>query len=190
MKASQELWPTALLCLLLLAGVLSPAPITSQELDSGVRGAFFAMVAEHFEVAVEEVSILGDWGLAPDEVPVVLFLSRRAGISADALVGLRRAGRSWKDVAGRFGLGASTFHIPLPTGTSIGALEGVYEQFRSRPAREWNQIELDDSQIISLVNVRVVSEAVGVSPIRVLQSRDEAGSFAAGFARLIGSAVR
>ncbi|MBT8397977.1 MAG: hypothetical protein HKO65_14870 [Gemmatimonadetes bacterium] len=190
MKAPSPVGTSRLLIVLLLALGISPTAAVGQEVGPVVRGAFFKMIAEHFEVPVEEVTILGDWELSADEVPVVLFLSRRAGVSADALVGLRRGGRPWREVASRFGLSARVFHIPLPLGTPLGVLDRAYEQFRSRPAGEWDQIRLDDLELISLVNVRVLSEAVGVPPLRVLQSRDEAGTFAAGFASLIGFAGR
>ena len=143
--------------------------------------AYFGAVAEHFEVPLEEVTILGEWGLDPDEVPVVLFLSEQAGVSPDALIGLRRGGQSWRDVASRFGLGVRNFHTPLPEGVPLGILDRAYEEFRVQASRDWDQIELEDPEIVSLVNLRVLSEQVGVPPLRVLQSREEAGSFLAGF---------
>ena len=44
--------------------------------------------------------------------------------------------------------------------------------------------ELEDPEVIALVNVRVLSEQVGVPPIRVIRSQEEAGSFTAGYALL------
>ncbi len=174
------------LSLLLPMGGMAPSPTLGQEVDPGVREAYFRAVAEHFEVPIGEVAIVGDWELDPDEVPVVLFLSSRAGVSPDALIGLRRSGRLWREVASRFGLGVRSFHIPLPEDTPLGPLSRAYGEFRGRPSHEWNQIELDDPEIISLVNLRVLSEEVGVSPLRVLQSWEDAGSFVAGFASLRG----
>jgi len=174
------------LTMLLMALVLVPPRASGQDLDPGVRGAYFRVVAEHFEVPVEEVTILGDWDLTPDEVPVVLFLSGRAGVSPDALIGLRLGGMSWTEVAARFRQGVGSFYISLPQDIPLGILDRAYEEFRSRSLGEWDQIQLNDLEITSLVNIRVLSEQVGVPPLRVLQSRDEAGSFVAGFASLIG----
>ena len=164
--------------------VLAPFPSLGQDVDSGVSDAYFRALAEHFEVPLGEVAIVGDWELEPDEVPVVLFLSRNAGVSPDALIGLRRSGRPWSEVASRFGLSVRSFHISLPEDAPLGLLSRAYGEFRGRPSRDWNQIELNDPEIIALVNLKVLSEQVGVSPLRVLQSREEAGSFVAGFAIL------
>jgi len=158
--------------------------------DPEVKDAYFRALAQYFEVPVDEVNILGDWDVAPDEVPVVLFIAGQAGVSPDALIGLRRGGHSWQGVARQLGMGSRSFHIPLPENEGLGSLGRAYGEFRARHPREWNRIELQDPDIIFMVNIRVLSEQVGVPPIRVLRVRDEAGSFAAGFARLLGLAGR
>jgi hypothetical protein len=173
-----------LLSLVLPMAAVAPAPALGQGVEPGVRDAYFRALAEHFEVPIGEVVIVGDWELEPDEVPVVLFLSESAGVSPDALIRLRRGGRTWSEVASRFGLGVRGFHISLPEDEPLGLLSRAYGEFRGRPSRDWNQIELNDLEIIALVNIRVLSKQVGVTPLRVLRSREEAGSFVAGFASL------
>jgi hypothetical protein len=166
--------------------LLAPVPGRGQEPPAAVKDAYFRAVAQHFQVPLDEVVVVGDWDLDPDEVPVVLFFAQSAGISTDALIGLRRGGQLWREVAQRFGLGIGTLHVPLPEGEPLGPLARAYQEFRGRPPREWNGILLEDSEIICLVNIRVLSEQVGVPPLRVLRSREEAGSFTAGFASLGG----
>ena len=169
-----------------LAAAMVPSQVLSQVVEAGVRDAYFGAVAEHFGVPKGEVAIVGDWELDTDEVPVVFFVSRSAGVSPDALIGLRRSGLTWREVATRFGLGVRNFHISLPEDVTLGSLTRSFGEFRGRPYREWDQIQLDDMEIISLVNLRVLSEQLGVAPLRVLQSREEAGSFVSGFASLRG----
>lgn len=171
----------------LLVALFAPGRASGQDLDPGVRAAYFRALAEHFKVPFGEVAIVGDWDLVADEVPVVLFLSQRAGVSPDVLIGLRRSGRPWREVASRLGLGVGSFHLPLPEDASLGSLTRAYGEFNGRPSRDWNQIDLDDPEIVALVNLRVLSEQAGVPPLQVLRSREAAGSFVAGFARLRGS---
>ena len=83
-------------------------------------------------------------------------------------------------------MGVQSFHIPLPADEPLGHLSRAYGEFRGRSASEWHQITLDDPEIVSLVNLRVLSEQVDVPPLRVLRSRERAGSFVAGFADLLG----
>jgi hypothetical protein len=176
----------ALFSLLLGASAFSPAGLSGQELDPTVKEAYLRAIADHFQVPVEEVNLLGEWDLQTDEIPMVLFLADRAGVSSDALAALRRNGAEWREIAGRYGLGAGAFYVPLAEGGPFGALDRAYNEFRARPQGEWSSIELTDAEITALVNIRVLSEHVGVTPMRVLKSREEAGSFAAGFPSLLG----
>ncbi len=171
----------------LLAPLWTAGGLEAQDPQPGARGAYFRIVADHFEVPVEEVTILGDWDLAVDEVPVVLFFSKRAGVSPDALVGFRRSGRSWTEVAERFRVGTRALFLPMPDDAALGVLDRAYGEYRSRPSGEWNQISLSDTEIVFLVNLRVLSDEVGVPPLRVLQSREASGSFVACLAGIIGS---
>ena len=175
-----------LLTQLLIMASLVPGQGLAQEVSAGLKDAYFRAVGEHFQLPLQEVTIVGEWELAPEEVPVVLFLADRAGLSPDALIGLRRSGRPWMDIATRFGLGAAAFHLPLPEGEPLGVLARACGEFRSRPAREWTQIQLTDPEIIALVNLRVLAERAGVPPLRVLRAREEAGSFMAAYPLLRG----
>ena len=180
--------PSIIHMLLVLAplgvlGSFSGAP--GQEVDSAVRDAYLRVVGEHFEVPLQEVVTIGEWELSSDEVPVVLFVAQRAGVSPDALIGVRRGGLAWFEVAGRFGLDARAFHLPLPSETGLGILTRAFEEFNRRPPQEWDQIRLEDGEIVALVNLRVLSEQTGTSPLRILSVREERGSFLASYPYLI-----
>jgi hypothetical protein len=171
----------------LVAAVVSPMAVHGQDPDAGAQEAFFRAVAGYFQVSLEEVTVLRGWDLVPDEIPVVLFLADRAGVSPDALAGLRRGGGSWWEVAQRFDLGPQTFHLTLPDGEDLGILARVYGEYLAQPPATWGSIELTDDEVVALVNLRVLSEHVGVPPLRVLRSREAAGSFMAGFPSLLGA---
>jgi hypothetical protein len=183
---SGALKPRSLLGLALISVLMGLAlpGVEAWGQERAMKEAYFMAVGDHFDVPFQEVTIIGDWELAPDEVPVVLFLSKRAGVSPDALIGLRRSGRSWSEISGRFGLGPREFHMPLPEDGPLGPLARAAGAFRGRPAREWNRVQLTDDEIVAYVNVRFLSERVHVTPIRVLEAQAAAGSFMAAYPRL------
>ncbi|MFO8175267.1 MAG: hypothetical protein R6T96_13350 [Longimicrobiales bacterium] len=154
-------------------------------MDPGVRDAYFRAVGEYFQVAPEEVSIIGEWEVTPDEVPVVLFLAHRAGVSPDVLIGLRRGGRPWQEVGRRFGIQTTAFHLSLPEGAEKGRLTRAYEAFQALPAWEWQQIRLEDEEVIALVNLRVLADQTGVPPLDILEGFRKAGSFVACYPLLL-----
>ncbi len=139
--------------------------------------AYYRAVGEYFQVPTSEVAILAEGRASPEQVPVVLDISRRAGVSSDALLALRRGARTWADLAGRYGMSATTFYMPISEGAELGPLSAVYERFRSTPRSEWSQIRLDDAEIVALVNVRFLSDFLHVAPRQVLEVHRNAGSF-------------
>jgi len=171
--------------LALIGALGAPSLSRAQGVDPAVRDAYFRAASDYFRVPLQEITIISGWGLQPDEVPVVLFLAQRAGVSPDALIGVRRGGRPWLEVASRFGVGASVFHLPMPRDADLGPLTRAYGEFNRRPAGEWGQIRLEDPEVVALVNVRVLAEQTESTPVRVLQARGEAGTFMAAYPLLI-----
>lgn len=169
--------------LVVLCAVLgAAAPAAAQGADGDGVAAYYRAVGEHFRVPANEIMILSEWRLPAEEIPVVLFVASRGGISPEAVVAHRRAGRGWGDVARRYRLDATSFHVPLDG--PAGSLAGAYEAYRSRPQPQWSGIELADSDIVALVNLRVLAEVLGTRPEAVLQARDGAGSWVGAYRTL------
>lgn len=169
-----------------LASALAFAPPTTVavEAQSADVDLFYRGVADHFDLPTEEVIILSEWQITPEEVPVVLFLARRAGVSPDALVALRRGTVGWWALAERYGLDARVFHVPLPESASTGPLSGAYDAYRGTPSSDWAEIELADGDVIALANLRFVSEYLGIPPATALASADRAGSWVVAYGQL------
>jgi hypothetical protein len=174
--------PTAGLLLALLVGA---GGATAQE-EGMVRRAYFRAVAEFFQMPPAEVAILAEWRLPVEEVPVVLFIARRAGVSPEALVALRRSGRGWAELAGRYQLDASHFYVPLEDSASAGTLREAYAQYRSLPATRWVEVRLGDRQIVDLVNLRLVSQSLRIAPERVIPHAGRVDGWERVYGRLVG----
>lgn len=164
-------------CLLLL-----PAALPAQ--DAGVEG-YYRAAAEHFGVASSELEILAEWELQPGEVPVVLFIARRGGVSTDAVAALRGAGQSWADLGTRFGVHAGNLHVELPDGTAYGPLARAYGEFDGRPSSGWPSIRLEDREVVLLVNLRFLADAVNRPAADVLDALARSGSAPAAYAALV-----
>ena len=143
------------------------SPVSAQSSDAARRD-YFRAVASFFNLPAGEVAILGDWGIPPDEIPVVLFMARRAGVSPEALLALRDAGQSWSVLAGRYRVTAAALHLPVGDDAPTGSLSGVYEQYRTLPVGEWGTIQLADADVVALVNVRIISQSLPLPAERVI----------------------
>ena len=156
----------------------------AQETDVA-QEAYFRAVGEFFDVPMSELEILREWSLPPDEIPVILFVADRTGVVPEALVALRRSGESWTRLAERYGVGAPELHVPVPDQAATGPLTSVYQSFRDLPASRWREIPLAAEDIVALVNLRLLSQTLGVSPAEVLSRAGSTGSFVQLYGELI-----
>lgn len=159
------------------------APVAAQD-PAAARVDYFGAVAAFFNLPPNEIAILGDWELPADEIPVVLFMARRAGVSPEALVALRDSGYGWSALAERYRVLASALHVPIRDDAATGRLESAYALFRSTPVADWSTIRLTDDAIIALVNVRVISQSLRLPAERVIAEMSSASSFVDLYARL------
>ena len=160
-----------------LAIFLATAGSAAAQAPDTPRVEYFRAVAAFFNLPTNEIAILGDWEIPADEISVVLFMARRSGVSPEALVALRQSGQSWTTLAARYQVGASALHVPVRDNAPAGTLQNAYARFRSTPVADWHSIQLSDSDIVGLVNVRVISQSLGLPAEQVMAGTDSAGSF-------------
>lgn len=153
--------------------------------ETGAERAYLRAIARYFQVPEGEISILAHWGLPSDEIPVALFVARRAGVSPEALVALRESGRTWNGLAASYNIGANALHVPLRDIGSAGELTAAYGRFRDTPVAQWGTIRLEEREIIALVNVRVLSDALGVAPDDIARRTGSVRTFAELYAQLL-----
>lgn len=150
----------------------------------GPEADFLRGVAEYYNVAPEEVFVLSQWGMTPAEVPVVLFLAGRAGVSPDVVVAQRQRGRDWLDIAQGLGVHAGDFYVRIQG--SPGFLSDAYERFNDTPAAQWGDVVLTDEDIVGLVNVRFMSRFLEVPPAEVIRALGRGPAVVAGYRALAG----
>lgn len=134
----------------------------------GPQGDFLRAAAEYFNVAPREAVVLSQWGLRPAEVPVVLFVAGRAGVSPDVVVAQRERGRPWRSIAEGLGVHASDLYVRPSDGP--GFLRNAYQQFEALPPARWAEVELTDAEVVGLVNVRFLSRYFEVPPGDVIRA--------------------
>lgn len=167
--------------LMLLACVAVTPEASAQD---AAHSDYFRSVARYFSLPAGEVNILAEWAIEPDEVPVVLFVARRSGVSPEAVVALRDSGLGWGQLMVRFRVSPSALHVPIRDDAPAGLLTRAYGDFRTTPVGEWNAIRLEDHEVVGLVNVRVISQVLRLSAERVAAASGDDTSWVALHARL------
>lgn len=173
------------LCGLVLA--LGWTPAQAQRPGGEAVGAYLRAVAHYQHVDQVEIRILREWDITPQEVPVVLFIARRAGVSPDALAALHGPGTSWMDLAGRYNIESADLYVRLSDGGDGTRLARAYQAFADHPRSEWSRVRLSDAEVVALVNLRFLSSVVGVSPDVVLDVVQTEGGFIQAYRVLSGA---
>jgi hypothetical protein len=164
----------AVLVLFPLAGPARAADM-SFGISVGEEGieSFHLAVGDYFGAPEPTVVKVEKSSIPEEELPVVFFLARTAGVSPDAIVELRLRGLSWLDIALRFGQTAEIFYVPAPSGPHGKA----YGRYMGKPKKEWKKLKLSDSDVVNLVNLRFLSEQYGYSVEAIMDMREQGAGF-------------
>lgn len=146
--------------------------------DRAPEATYLRIVADEFRVSADEARDLLRAGAGIEELPVLYRLSRHSGISPTVLLALHGRGTSWIGVAGRYRLGAATFHLEIPADQVDDRVRRAHELFLGTPQAQWNGLSLSDEEVVVLANLHLLTRGTGSTPGQVLQARARAGSFA------------
>ena len=166
-----------------LGGTAAPAGQVSAGVSVGPGGitSFHAAVGAHYRVSPQVVvDYKSRYKLPDDDLPVVFFIAARAQVGPGAVIDLRLGGRSWFEIAVRFGLSPDIFFVPVGS-AKIGPPYGnAYGYYRNRGrAGDWRDFRPNDREVVDLVNLRFMSEYHGHAPEEIIAMRSGGKSFAA-----------
>lgn len=160
---------------LALAALVLPQDTSAQ--GGQDRRAYVQVVADHFGVPTSEAEILLEGRIAIDNLPVVLFVSRETGLSASAVLALRRSATSWSAVSRRLSLPVQRFHVRVPEGDVDERIRRADGLFRSTAQADWDRIELTDEEVVTYVHLRVLGDQLRAAPGAILRARGSVGSW-------------
>ncbi len=138
---------------------------------------FFLAVVDYYRVPQREVLIIRERGIPPYEIPVVLFIAKRAHVEPKFITDLRLWGNTWLDITLRFGLGPEIFYVPVEV-MVIGSPYGkVYGYYKNKSKKEWKTIVLSDDDVVNLSNLKLMSEHYGYPPEKIIKMRSGGQKF-------------
>jgi len=144
-------------------------------LDAGLR-SYLSSVSSYYGVPQREVVFIKEERIRDEEIPVVLFMANRAHVAPATIIDLRQDGRTWMEIASRFGQRAEIFYVPVREvkGPPYGKAYGYYKK---KPKHRWKKVVLSDADVVNLVNLKFLSDHHGYSPETVIRLRAQGKSF-------------
>ena len=141
----------------------------------GIR-EFHLAIGEHYKAQENEIEVCRKKNIHDNELPVVYFLARKAGVNVSAIIKMRIGGKSWMEITSQLGLTAGVFYVPLskPAGPPYG---NAYGHYRKHKKNDWSKIKFTDVEIVDFVNLRFLSEHFEYSPDEIVRLRGEGKDF-------------
>lgn len=166
-----------LLATLMTLAIFSSVSHAETVTDTVLRG-FYQALGQYYGVPERDVIVIRDRRIPDDEIPVVLFLAKKANVQPSAIYDLRLRGDSWNDITRHFGLSPEIYYVPARTisGPPYG---NAYGHYKNKPRNQWKTIRLEDNDVVNLVNLRFISDHYGYSPDRVIRMRSKGENFLA-----------
>ena len=145
-------------------------------ISDGHLKSFHLAISDYFKLPEREVIAVRERKIPDEELAVIFYLSQRAGVTPQAVIELRKAGKSYLEITLLFQLSPAIYYVPIKKdpGPPFGK---AYGHFKKRSKSEWKKVELDDDDIVNLVNLRFISNHCHASPDDVISLRAKSKSY-------------
>jgi hypothetical protein len=131
---------------------------------------FLSISARYFNRDRSDIEKWSGQCKEPDDLAVLLFLSKHAGKPPGQVMKLRRGGLSWWEISQQYGIEVGVWFVPVKRdpGPPYGR---AYGHWRKHSKDKRHQMSLTDVDIRNLVAVRLLHEYYGVEAEVALQWR-------------------
>jgi len=138
---------------------------------------FLLTIGNYYRIPQTEVMIIKEMGIPAYEVPVLLFIAKRARVEPGDVRDFRLRNNTWLETTLRFGLSPQIFYVAVGGGINDALYGKAYGYYKHTPKKEWKRIVLSDDDIINLVNLKLLSEYYEYPPEKIIKMRSQGKEF-------------
>lgn len=134
-------------------------------------------VSNYYDVPLESVLDASDAGLPNEELPVLFFITDQTNASSTAILTARLDGQDWATIASDHNLSATDFHVHTNEEDSGARFNRIFHKFKDLTRQEFDRVELEDSDIIDLTNLRFLYRHYNYSQHIIMSQASQGKSF-------------
>ncbi len=138
---------------------------------------FHQGIVDYYNVSTADLANILIKGISNEDLPVVFHISQKSGQSAEKIADLRLRGDHWLDIAKVRGLGPKDFYVLVMSDVTSKTYAPIMAKFKATPVQNWNQLELTDSDIVNLVNLKFIASHNDYSIFETMSLRDNGQKF-------------
>lgn len=134
-------------------------------------------VSNYYDVTLESVLDASDAGLPTEELPVLFFIANQANTTTTAILTARLDGQHWASIAAEHDLVATDFYVHTDKEVSGARFNKIFYKFKDLTRQEFAGVELEDSDIIDLTNLRFLYHHYNYSQHIIMSQASQGKSF-------------
>jgi hypothetical protein len=146
--------------------------MASSAFTGEIEEEYYGAASKYFEIPGDSIKVLLKQGIKGEDIAVAIFVAKKAVISYEQIGKLRAKGDSWSGITENRSLSPELFYIMISGEITSKTFGPILEKFNSTPPKDWNKIEMTDSDIINLVNLRFISSHYDYSVFEIMTMRD------------------
>jgi hypothetical protein len=164
-------WTSALVALALCLCAGGGAAATQVEND------YRQALMTYFSVSEDVIRELEASRIGVENIPVALLIHQRTGLPVGTITELREGGDTWMEIASAHRLRPQDFYVIVVGQVESKTYTPIITKFKSTPINQWDTIELTDTDIVNLVNLKFIASQHDYSIFKAMALRDQGKDF-------------
>ncbi len=162
---------------LFLILILIPVLVSGQTLGEIEETDYDNAVAAHFNQDIATINKFIKNGIAPEAVPVLLFISEKISVPYDKIIALYKGGQSWQNIVKNNNASNDIFYFSMISGFKSETFLPIFEKFKAFNAKAIEPVMLDNVEIINIVNLQFLMKFYDFNVCELIAMRDYGKSF-------------
>ncbi len=134
-------------------------------------------VGDYYDYDYDYVNNILNTYVTAEELPVVFFVAQSAKAEPEEVAKMRADKNSWMDITSSYDLSPKVYYVMMAGKIENPEFKATYAKYHSVVTTQWDKIELEDSEIVSLVNLRFIYKKQGYNPFEVMSMRTYGKSY-------------
>ncbi|HUU46166.1 MAG TPA: hypothetical protein VM118_10585 [Acidobacteriota bacterium] len=147
--------------------------VVASDVDNDYRKA----LTIYYNVSEDVIAELTAAQLKMEDIPVAVQIHQKTRLSCQTIAERRARGDTWMEIASAQGMRPQDFYVIVVGKISSKTYGPIFDKFKTRPIDQWGKIELTDSDIVNLVNLKFIASQHDYSIFRAMELRDRGKDF-------------
>lgn len=152
---------------------------SGQTINESDYNLYAFTMQDYYNVPVNDISMIRQKGIGPEELPVVLFFVKNAKVTIDQVLEHRQKGEKWVAIAEALDIKPAMLFVPVKEEVTQSHFSRAYGYFKTKQLKSWKWVNLDDEEFANLVNLKFLARHYDVPAFDIIKQHETGASYVA-----------